>query len=113
MAVPRLARPLRLAGSGARQYAFARHASTQASAPASNPLRTGAYAIAVALGAGLFGVYYFDARSSIHQYVIPPLVRTLFDPETGHKLAVQGLRLGLGPKDREPDDERLAVEASV
>ncbi|KAL1710884.1 Dihydroorotate dehydrogenase-domain-containing protein [Schizophyllum commune] len=112
MAVPRLARPLRLAGSGARQYAFARHASTQA-APASNALRTGAYATAIALGAGLFGVYYFDARSSIHQYVIPPLVRTLFDPETGHKLAVQGLRLGLGPKDREPDDERLAVEASL
>ncbi|KAL1743215.1 Dihydroorotate dehydrogenase-domain-containing protein [Schizophyllum fasciatum] len=112
MAAPRLARPLRLASYNART--FARFSSSQAGpAPTSNALRTGAYATALALGAGLFGVYYFDARSSIHRYVVPPLVRALFDPETGHRLAVQGLRLGLGPTDREPDDARLAVEASL
>ncbi|TRM65369.1 Dihydroorotate dehydrogenase-domain-containing protein [Schizophyllum amplum] len=109
MAVPRLARPLRLASSGARIYA--RQASSQASSgPSTNALRTGVYATAFALSAGLFGVYYFDTRSSIHRYVIPPLVRGLLDPETGHKLAVQGLRCGLGPTDRVPDDESLTVE---
>ena len=75
-----------------------------------NPLRTGVYATVLAVSTGLFAVYYFDSRSSIHRYVLTPLVRNLFDPEIGHKLAVKTLRMGLGPRDTQTDDEVLKCE---
>ncbi|KIY53009.1 hypothetical protein FISHEDRAFT_34388 [Fistulina hepatica ATCC 64428] len=82
------------------------------SAPQSrrSPLVTGFYAAAFALSAGLFTVYYFDARSNLHRYIVMPVMRGLFDAETGHKLAVQVLRSGLSPRDPLPDDPQLKCE---
>lgn len=62
------------------------------------------------LSTGLFAVYYFDARSAIHRYFLTPLLRYTLDAETGHKVAVELLRSGLGPKDPVSDDEKLAFE---
>ncbi|EPQ56779.1 hypothetical protein GLOTRDRAFT_75640 [Gloeophyllum trabeum ATCC 11539] len=84
--------------------------SVQTTASQSNPLRTGLYATVFAVSTGLFAVYYFDSRSALHRYVLTPLLRYTVDPETGHKVAVQVLRSGLGPKDVVPDDERLRAE---
>lgn len=78
-----------------------------------SPIRTGLYSAVFAISAGLFAVYYFDARSAIHRYLLTPLLRHAFDAETGHKLAVQVLRSGLGPKDPVPDDPRLKLEVVV
>lgn len=81
---------------------------TQASAPSG--LRTAAYATAFTLSAGLFAVYYFDSRASIHRYVITPILRYALDAETSHKLAVRVLGTGLGPKDKVEDGDRLKTE---
>jgi dihydroorotate dehydrogenase len=62
------------------------------------------------LSTGLIAVYYFDARSAIHRYLITPALRYAFDAETGHKIAVKVLGSGLGPKDPVPDDEKLQSE---
>jgi len=43
------------------------------------------------------------------QDAVTGLLRTL-DPETAHSLALRGLAMGLGPRDRTPDDPVLAVE---
>ncbi|GJE90435.1 dihydroorotate dehydrogenase 2 [Phanerochaete sordida] len=86
----------------------ARNASTTAR-PA-NPVKTGLYATVLLVSTGLFAVYYFDSRSAIHRYVFTPLLRHLFDAETGHKIAVKVLRSGLAPKDTQPDDEVLKYE---
>ncbi|TFK40001.1 Dihydroorotate dehydrogenase-domain-containing protein [Crucibulum laeve] len=79
------------------------------SAPRS-PLRTSLYATAFVVSTGLFAVYYFDARSAVHRYVLTPVLRYTLDPETGHKLSVKVLRSGLGPKDPVVDDARLKFE---
>jgi dihydroorotate dehydrogenase len=60
-----------------------------------------------AVSAGVFAVYYFDARSAMHRYVLTPVLRNLFDAETGHKIAVKVLRTGFSPKDPVVDDARL------
>jgi len=73
-------------------------------------IKTSAYTTALAFSAGIFAVYYFDARSALHRYVLTPALRNLFDPETGHKLSVKALQLGLGAKDPVPDDARLKSE---
>lgn len=88
-----------------------RYAST--SNPTSNPWRTGAYAGLFVVSAGVFAVYYFDARSAMHRYILTPVLRNMFDPETGHKVAVKVLRTGLGPKDPVLDDARLKFEVCV
>jgi len=74
-------------------------------------LRTALYTTSFALGAGLFAVYYFDARSAIHRYILTPLLRYVVDAETGHKIAVKVLRSGLGPRDPLQDDNRLRFQA--
>ncbi|THU97757.1 hypothetical protein K435DRAFT_838443 [Dendrothele bispora CBS 962.96] len=81
---------------------------TKAATP--SPLRTGVYATALLLSTGLFAVYYFDARSAIHRYVLTPVLRYAFDAETGHQIAVKVLRSGLGPRDPQQDDQRLKFE---
>ncbi|KAF5331483.1 hypothetical protein D9758_015492 [Tetrapyrgos nigripes] len=86
---------------------------TRSSPPPPSPLRTGVYATAFLLSTGLFAVYYFDARSAIHRYVLTPVLRYAFDAETGHQIAVKVLRSGLGPKDTVQDDEKLKIEASL
>lgn len=85
------------------------------SAPAAQrtPLRTGVYAAAFVVSTGLFTVYYFDSRSALHRYVVTPLVRNLFDAETGHKFAVKTLRSGLAPRDVVTDDARLKTEVNT
>lgn len=70
-------------------------------------LRTAGYTVLFALSAGLFTVYYLDARSAIHRYVFTPVLRHAFDAETGHKIAVKVLRSGLAPRDLVKDDESL------
>ncbi|KAF8892068.1 dihydroorotate dehydrogenase [Infundibulicybe gibba] len=75
-----------------------------------SPLRTGIYGTLFLVSSGLFAVYYFDARSAIHRYVLTPLIRYTLDAESGHKFAVKILRSGLGPRDPLSDDERLKTE---
>lgn len=83
---------------------------TRAKPAPRSPIRTGLYTTVFALSAGLFAVYYFDARSALHRYVLTPVLRYAFDAETGHKLAVKVLRSGLGPRDPVSDDSRLKSE---
>ncbi|KAF8159658.1 dihydroorotate dehydrogenase [Crassisporium funariophilum] len=71
------------------------------------PIRTGIYATAFVLSTGIFAVYYFDARSALHRYVLNPFLRNVLDAETSHKFAVKALKAGLAPKDPVKDDERL------
>ncbi|KAJ6581436.1 hypothetical protein B0H19DRAFT_1115172 [Mycena capillaripes] len=89
--------------------ALARTVFTRASAPRT-PIRTGLYGSVFVLSAGLFAIYYLDARSAIHRYVFAPLLRYTLDAETGHKVAVQVLKSGLGPRDPVQDDVRLKSE---
>ncbi|KAI5965477.1 URA9 [Candida theae] len=48
--------------------------------------------------AGVGGYYLLDSRSSIHEYVICPLIRTFTDAEQGHKLGIAFLKYGLAPR---------------
>lgn len=63
---------------------------------------------------GIFGLslasyYFFNAKSSIHEYVLGPLVRNLYDAEAAHKLVIKLMSLGLFPRLYEgiEDDEGL------
>jgi len=78
--------------------------------PSAKFIKTTAYTSVLAFSAGIFAVYYFDARSALHRYVLTPTLRKFFDPETGHKLAVKALKTGLSPKDPVADDARLKLE---
>lgn len=48
--------------------------------------------------AGIGGYYLFDSRSSIHEYVLCPLIRTFTDAEQGHKLGILFMKYGLVPR---------------
>ena len=89
-----------------------RHIFTQSSETKRTPIRTGLYTTAFILSSGLFVVYYFDARSALHRYFITPVVRNLFDAETGHKIAVKSLKSGLAPRDPVVDEVRLKAKVS-
>ncbi|KAF9234990.1 hypothetical protein BU15DRAFT_65211 [Melanogaster broomeanus] len=84
--------------------------ASSSSSQTSSPIRTVGYTVLFALSAGLFAAYYFDARSSIHRYVLTPTLRHIFDAETGHKIAVKVLRSGLAPRDPLKDDDSLRSE---
>ncbi|KIM44967.1 hypothetical protein M413DRAFT_25359 [Hebeloma cylindrosporum] len=84
-----------------------RHLFTQSTPAQRTPIRTGLYTTAFVLSAGVFAVYYFDARSALHRYILTPILRNAFDVETGHKIAVKALKSGLAPRDPVGDDERL------
>ncbi|KAG2358840.1 hypothetical protein BDR07DRAFT_1416474 [Suillus spraguei] len=92
-----------------RSPVFARRLTTAPSSSQSS-VRTAVYATVFTASVGLFAVYYYDARSAIHRYVLTPVLRRTFDAETGHKIAVRVLRSGLGPRDPVQDDERLRSE---
>lgn len=77
------------------------------------PVRTAVYTTAFVLSAGLFAVYYSDARSALHRYVLTPLLRNAFDPETGHKIAVKVLKSGLAPRDFTQDDKVLNCQVRL
>ncbi|EGN95025.1 hypothetical protein SERLA73DRAFT_113756 [Serpula lacrymans var. lacrymans S7.3] len=83
---------------------------TKSTGPTQSPLRTALYTTVFALSTGLFAVYYFDARSALHRYVLTPVLRYALDAETGHKVAVKVLRSGLGPRDPIRDEDRLRAE---
>ncbi|KAG6857455.1 hypothetical protein H0H87_003522 [Tephrocybe sp. NHM501043] len=85
------------------------HRPLSTSSPRSN-LRTGIYAAGFVLSTGLFAVYYFDARSALHRYILTPTLRYALDAESGHKFAVKVLKTGLGPRDPCSDDSRLESE---
>lgn len=102
---PRLHRHLPRFPSPASRTLF-----TRSRAPPRSSFVTALYVTGTALGTGLFAVYYFDARSAVHRYLITPSIRYLFDPETGQKIALQVLRSGLGPRDIVPDDESLQFQ---
>lgn len=93
-------------------FAARRHVSTSVH-PHSTPWRTGAYAALFALSAGTAAVYYLDARSALHRYVLTPVIRSTLDAETSHKLAVKVLRSGFGPTDPVLDDPRLSFEVCI
>ncbi|PPR01689.1 hypothetical protein CVT24_001517 [Panaeolus cyanescens] len=80
---------------------------SRAQAAPPSAVRATVYAATMALSATVFAVYYCDARSALHRYVVMPVARSLFDAETGHKLAVKLLKSGLGPRDPVSDTERL------
>jgi dihydroorotate dehydrogenase len=92
-----------------RSPVFARKLTT-ASSSSQSSARTAIYATVFTASVGLFAVYYYDARSAIHRYVLTPVLRRTFDAETGHKIAVKVLRSGLGPRDPVQDDETLRSE---
>lgn len=83
---------------------------TKSAPPTRTPVRTGIYASVIAVSAGLFAIYYFDARSALHRYIFTPILRFALDAETGHKFAVKVLRSGLAPKDPVLDDARLKCQ---
>ncbi|KAJ3496947.1 hypothetical protein NLJ89_g10414 [Agrocybe chaxingu] len=83
---------------------------TKSTSTPRSPVQTGLYTTAFVLSAGLFTVYYLDARSALHRYIITPIVRNAFDAETGHKLAVKTLKTRFAPKDPLPDDKLLGCK---
>ncbi|KAH7913042.1 Dihydroorotate dehydrogenase-domain-containing protein [Hygrophoropsis aurantiaca] len=89
---------------------IARRVSTSSTTSTQFPVRTALYTTLFAVSTGLFAVYYFDARSAIHRYVLTPVLRYTFDAETGHKIAVKVLRSGLGPRDPVRDNVALRSE---
>jgi hypothetical protein len=92
---------------GSRALRCVRHASTS-SAPskASRTIRN----IVFISSATLLAAYYLDSRSALHRYIVPPLLRTIFDAETSHRIAVNVLASGLAPRDMRKDDERLETD---
>jgi len=87
------------------------HFSTTSSTLRS-PART-LYATAFVVSAGLFAVYYFDARSALHRFFLNPILRNTLDAETSHKVALKTLKSGLAPRDPLPDDKRLMTKVRV
>jgi len=97
--------------SFARLRLFSQSFSTTSSQTRSpSLLRTALYTAVVAAPAGLLAVYYFDARSALHEHLLAPILRNALDPETAHKFSLKVLKSGLAPKDPLPDDHRLAVQ---
>lgn len=78
-----------------------------------SPLRSTLYATTLLVSAGLFAVYYLDARSAIHRFLATPLLRNTLDPETSHRFAVNVLKSGLAPRDPLPDDLKLKAKVCI
>jgi len=100
----------RLSNLVGRQTAPSRTLFRLANRPPRPGIPTGLYTTAFVLSTGLLAIYYLDARSAFHRYLLTPVLRNLFDAETGHKIAVKVLRSGLGPRDPVADDPCLKVE---
>ncbi|KAK6992214.1 Dihydroorotate dehydrogenase [Favolaschia claudopus] len=89
--------------------ALGRGIFTRASPPRT-PVRNALYGTIFVLSSGLFAIYWLDARSAIHRYAIPPLLRATLDAETSHKAAVKVLKSGLAPRDPIQDVQSLKAE---
>lgn len=92
-----------------------RHVSTTTTAPASR-LKT--ILITTTIGAGGYIAYIYgtDTRASLHQWLVPPLLRTVYsDAEEGHNVAVQAMKtlyaLNLHPRERTSTSK--ALDASL
>ncbi|KAL1614762.1 Dihydroorotate dehydrogenase (quinone), mitochondrial [Diplodia seriata] len=77
-----------------------------------------AYGTTFALLSGVGYLYFTDTRASAHQYLVPPLIRTIWsDAEDAHHAGIKALQtlypLGLHPRERgDPDgagDLRITV----
>jgi dihydroorotate dehydrogenase len=75
--------------------------------PVNSGLGTALKASALVLGTGLFIAYYYDSRSAIHRWVVPPLMRATLDPEVAHRMALRVLGTRLAPTDHGVDDKVL------
>ncbi|CUA69201.1 dihydroorotate oxidase [Rhizoctonia solani] len=64
-------------------------------------------ASALVLGTGLFVAYYYDSRSAIHRWVVPPLMRATLDPEDAHRMALRVLGTRFAPTDHGVNDDVL------
>jgi dihydroorotate dehydrogenase len=102
--------PLRLVVRRIRLPPSSRSFTSASSPEPTSTFRRAAYGTLFTLTAGVGAIYYFDSRAAIHRYLITPLIRNVLDPESAHKLAVNVLENGLGPRDMLPDDERLMTE---
>ena len=91
---------------------FVRYASAQTKTGIATPttVRRSLQIILLVTSGIVFTTYYFDPRSSVHRYLIPPLLRVAFDAEQSHKLAVKALARGFAPRDTLPDDPVLETE---
>ncbi|CAH6722674.1 dihydroorotate dehydrogenase (quinone), mitochondrial [[Candida] jaroonii] len=64
------------------------------------------------VGVTLGGIYAIDARSSIHEYVLCPLIRHFTDAEDGHKLGITFMKYGLSPRlmdNKNPENLKVDV----
>ncbi|KIW03258.1 dihydroorotate dehydrogenase (fumarate) [Verruconis gallopava] len=95
-----------------------RYASSEAAKP-SNRARNFLYGTGTLLAVSLGYFYLTDTRASVHQYLVPPLIRKLFpDAEDAHHFGTAALKelytLGLHPRERgsnsESNSNKLAVE---
>ncbi|KAH7327599.1 hypothetical protein B0J17DRAFT_620262 [Rhizoctonia solani] len=90
-----------------------RFASTSSETPVvvAQPINSGIgsalKASALVLGTGLFIAYYYDSRSAIHRWVVPPLMRATLDPEDAHRLALRVLGTRFTPTDHGVNDQVL------
>lgn len=98
--------------------------STSSQAPRSS-ISFGAVALSTSVAASLYLLYIYatDTRASVHQWLVPPLLRALFpDAEEAHHAGTVALKvlyeLGLNPRERptsspgiipEPSDLTVAV----
>ncbi|KAJ3037174.1 Dihydroorotate dehydrogenase (quinone), mitochondrial [Rhizophlyctis rosea] len=92
-----------------------RHASTVAPSPPppSSPfaaIKTTLGVITTVAVGGLLFVYLSDTRAGFYRYIAMPFIHAFIDPEDAHKLAVRLCKLGLVPRERVADDERLGLE---
>jgi len=84
-----------------------RSINTNASKPLKSGFLTNPFIFSGGLiGAGLFTYYCFDAKASIHEYIICPLIRNLTDAEDGHRLGVFLMSWGIAPKLRGDNDSK-------
>jgi hypothetical protein len=99
--------------TGSTRFASTSEIPVVVGRPLNSGLRSALKTSALVLGTGLFIAYYYDSRSAIHRWVIPPLMRATLDPETAHRLAVRVLGTPLAPKDQGEDDEVLKCTVST
>lgn len=82
-------------------------------------MRFGAVALSTSVAASLylFYIYATDTRASIHQWLVPPLLRALFpDAEDAHHVGTAALKvlheLGLNPRERPASSPGIIPEPS-
>lgn len=87
--------------------------------PPRSPVRFGTIALATSLAATIYLSYLYatDTRASVHQWLVPPLIRTLFpDAEDAHHIGTVSLKvlheLGLNPRERPTRSPGILPEPS-